>query len=70
MFYDGTQVAINTSDTYDYRDTGYQGYIGCRHSIEHYIDAYMDEIRFSKTARYTSNFTAPTAPFADKGQQT
>ena len=70
MFYDGTQVAINTSDTYDYRDTGYQGYIGCRHSIEHYIDAYMDEIRFSKTARYTSNFTAPTEPFADKGQQT
>ena len=68
MFYDGTQVAINTSDTYDYRDTGYQGYIGCRHSIEHYIDAYMDEIRFSKTARYTSNFTAPTEPFADKGQ--
>ena len=24
---------------------------------------YMDEIRFSKTARYTANFTAPTAPF-------
>ncbi len=68
MFYDGTQVAINTSDSTDYRDTGYQGYIGCRHSIEHYIDAYMDEIRFSKMARYTSNFTAPTAAFADKGQ--
>ena len=23
----------------------------------------MEEIRFSKTARYTANFTAPTAPF-------
>tara|TARA_B100001059_G_scaffold110319_1_gene110423 strand:+ start:1484 stop:3511 length:2028 start_codon:yes stop_codon:yes gene_type:complete len=68
MFYDGTQVAINTSDSADYRNTGYQGYIGCRHSLETYIDAYMDEIRFSKFARYTSNFTAPTEPFADKGQ--
>lgn len=68
MFYDGTQVAIKTSDTFDYKDTGYQGYIGCRHSVESYINAYMDEIRFSKTARYTSNFTAPTAAFPDKGQ--
>lgn len=68
MFYDGTQVAINTSDSADYRNTGYQGYIGCRHSLESHIDAYMDEIRFSKFARYTSNFTAPTEPFADKGQ--
>ena len=68
MFYDGTQVAINTSDSADYRDIGYPGYIGCRHSIGNYINAYMDEIRFSKMARYTSNFTAPSAPFADKGQ--
>jgi hypothetical protein len=26
---------------------------------------YMDEIRFSKTARYTANFTAPTQPFVN-----
>lgn len=26
---------------------------------------YLDEVRFSKTARYTSNFTAPTAPFTN-----
>ena len=68
MFYDGTQVAIKTSDTFDYRDTGYPGYVGARHSIQYYINAYMDEIRFSKMARYTSNFTAPSAPFADKGR--
>jgi hypothetical protein len=31
-------------------------------------NGYMDEVRISKFARYTSNFTAPTEPFADKGQ--
>ena len=29
---------------------------------------YIDDFRISKFARYTNNFTAPTAPFADKGQ--
>ncbi len=29
---------------------------------------FIDEYRVSNTARYTNNFTAPTAPFADKGQ--
>ena len=32
------------------------------------INAYIDDFRISHTARYTSNFTAPTEPFADKGQ--
>ena len=31
-------------------------------------NGYIDEIRVSHTARYTSNFTPPTEPFADKGQ--
>ena len=30
---------------------------------------YIDDFRISKFARYTSNFTAPSAPFPDKGQQ-
>jgi hypothetical protein len=69
MFYNGTQSAINTSDSADYRNTGNQGYIGVRHSvIQAKIDAYYDDTRFSKTARYTSNFTPPSEPFADKGQ--
>ena len=32
------------------------------------IDGFIDDLRFSKFVRYTNNFTAPTAPFADKGQ--
>ena len=31
-------------------------------------DGYIDDFRISNFARYTSNFTAPTKPFADKGQ--
>ena len=29
---------------------------------------YWEDVRVSKMARYTSNFTAPAEPFADKGQ--
>ena len=37
-------------------------------SISHGWDGYVDEFRISDFARYTSNFTAPSEPFADKGQ--
>jgi hypothetical protein len=30
-------------------------------------NGYMDEVRISRLARYTANFTPPTEPFADKG---
>ena len=32
------------------------------------IAGYLDDIRISKMARYTGNFTAPSEPFADKGR--
>ena len=37
-------------------------------SPRYYFDGYIDEFRISNLARYTNNFTAPTEPFADKGQ--
>tara|TARA_R110002167_G_scaffold239819_1_gene444961 strand:+ start:404 stop:2560 length:2157 start_codon:yes stop_codon:yes gene_type:complete len=33
-----------------------------------FFNGYIDEVRLSKFARYASNYTAPTKPFADKGQ--
>jgi hypothetical protein len=32
------------------------------------IDGFIDNLRFSKFVRYTNNFTAPSEPFADKGE--
>ncbi len=37
-------------------------------SLGDYFSGFIDEVRVSNTARYTANFTAPTEPFADKGQ--
>ena len=34
----------------------------------YYFDGYIDDFRISHMARYTSNFTVPSAAFADKGQ--
>jgi len=42
--------------------------IGARFALQYAMEGYVDEFRVSNTARYTSNFTAPTEPFADKGQ--
>ena len=37
-------------------------------SAELNFKGFIDDFRVSNTARYTANFTAPTAAFADKGQ--
>jgi 6-phosphogluconolactonase (cycloisomerase 2 family) len=34
---------------------------------EHYLSGYLDELRITSAARYTSNFTPPTAAFLDTG---
>ena len=53
-------------------DTGdYPWFLGCLSRVEstYASNGYMDEVSYqSKFARYTANFTAPTAAFPDKGQ--
>jgi len=42
--------------------------IGTSTTSAGFFQGYIDDFRISDFARYTSNFTAPTEPFADKGQ--
>ena len=67
-FIDGTQTA-SVSDTSNWVAGDFT--IGGRYtpsstSISH--NGYIDDFRVSMMARYTSNFTPDTEPFADKGQ--
>ena len=65
LYVDGTSV-ISQNDTTDYTNTFFV--IGGGYSSSFLMDGYIDDFRISHMARYTSNFTAPTEPFADKGQ--
>ena len=64
MFLNGTQVGSTYTDTTNYvcgttrPMFGGNGYLGTSN-----FTGYIDEYRFSKYARYTSNFTPPTAAF-------
>jgi hypothetical protein len=58
-----------SSTTWTFTDTNI--YVGARYyssAVQLPFDGYLDEFRVSHFARYTSNFTAPTKAFADKGQ--
>ena len=55
IYRDGTSVATGTNSITLGTDTGY--------IIGENLNAYFDEYRISKLARYTANFTAPTAAF-------
>ena len=68
MFIDGTQVGSTYSDSAVYISSS-KVQLGRYHSsTNHDFHGEIDELRISKMARYTSNFTAPSAAFADKGQ--
>ena len=64
IFLDGTQRGTtNSASNLKGRKftIGYMGTSG-------YFGGYIDEFRTSLMARYTSNFTSPAEPFADKGE--
>jgi len=70
LFVDGTQVGSTYSDSITYL-TAPIVRIGARSysaTPNQNIDGFVDDFRISRMARYTSNFTAPSEPFADKGQ--
>jgi hypothetical protein len=65
LYIDGTEI-LSVSDTTDYTDQYFV--FGGWYSTAYLLNGFIDEFRISHMARYTSNFTAPSAPFPDKGQ--
>ena len=67
VYVDGTAVMTFTS-THQIGNHTEKSIGGWSGSAGSSLTAYVDDFRISRMARYTGNFTAPTAPFADKGQ--
>jgi len=68
LFLDGTQIGSTfSSDTTNYLNTGILR-VGTNRSYSNQLAGYIDDFRISHMARYTSNFSPATEPFADKGQ--
>lgn len=63
VFVAGTQIGSSVSAPGSI--TGQNLCIGGYFDTSYLHNGYIDEIRFSRVARYTSNFTPPTAPFPD-----
>lgn len=65
LFLDGTEIGTSYNDTSTFSQQDGDGFFGMNHQSpnNHYFDGYIDEVRFSDTARYTAGFTAPTETF-------
>jgi len=61
MHFNGTQVAINSSDSTNYSTSPNTSYIGTRYSTEHSFDGIMGDLRVVKGTALSS-YTPPTAP--------
>jgi len=66
VYVNGTAYGATTDSTVDYTDSVLT--LGGWYSSSFLFHGNIDDFRISHMARYTSNFTAPTKAFPDKGQ--
>jgi hypothetical protein len=68
LYVDGVSVGTGTDTTNYTTTTGTFDGLGGRAGVGNYLTAYIDDFRITKGyARYTANFTAPTAAFPNIG---
>ena len=60
LYVDGTEI-ISVSDSTNYTGTYFT--VGGWYSSSFLLNGYLQDVRITKYARYTTNFTAPTAAF-------
>jgi hypothetical protein len=64
-YVNGVQVATTTSSL-SLANSNNILHVGGRATLDQYLNGYIDDLRITKgVARYTANFTPPTAPFPD-----
>lgn len=63
MFQDGTQIGSTYTDSQSYLTASSVRLAAGQYTTSDYVNGHLDEIRISNSARYTANFTAPTAAF-------